>query len=385
MTRPRRLVSIAHSYCVALNRRLAHEMAVAGAGEWEVTAVAPSFFQGDLRPVRLEMSHDEACRLEAVPAHFSKHIHFMLYGGRLREVLRKEWDLIHCWEEPYILAGGQVALWADKRAALVYATFQNIEKQYPPPFNRIEQHSMNRASGWIAFGQTIEQTLGKRPCYSERPSRVIPLGVDFDKFHPDAEAKERTLRNLGWSAARPPVVGYLGRFVAEKGLDVLMRALDQTASPWRALFVGAGPLEDQLREWAMRYTDDRVKIVTGVKHDDVPQYLNAMDMLCAPSQTTTAWREQLGRMLIEAFACGVPVVASDSGEIPHVIADTGLIVSEKDETAWAQAIAGLIEDSSRRAEMSKKGIDRARADYSWPRIAKQHLDFFDELLEGRTH
>ena len=244
---------------------------------------------------------------------------------------------------------------------------------------------MNRASGWIAFGQTIEQTLGKRPGYCERPSRVIPLGVDFDKFHPDLEAKERTLRNLGWSAAHPPVVGYLGRFVAEKGLNILTGALDQTASPWRALFVGAGPLEDQLREWAMRYTDDRVKIVTGVKHDDVPQYLNAMDMLCAPSQTTIAWREQLGRMLIEAFACGVPVIASDSGEIPHVIMDTGLIVNEKDETAWAQAIAGLIEDSSRRAEMSKKGIDRARADYSWPRIAKQHLEFFDELLEGRTH
>jgi len=385
MTRPRRLVSIAHSYCVALNRRLAHEMAVAGAGKWEVTAVAPSFFQGDLRAISLEMSHDEACRLEAVPAHFSKHIHFMLYGGKLREVLRQKWDLIHCWEEPYVLAGGQVALWADKRAALVYATFQNIEKQYPPPFNRIEKHSMNRASGWIAFGRTIEQTLGKRPCYFERPSRVIPLGVDFDKFHPDAQARERTLCNLGWNASHPPVVGYLGRFVAEKGLNVLTRALDQITSPWRALFVGAGPLEDQLREWAARYTDDRVKIVTGVKHDDVPQYLNAMDMMCAPSQTTIFWREQLGRMLIEAFACGVPVIASDSGEIPHVIMDAGLIVSEKDETAWAQAIAGLIEDSSRRAEMSKKGIDRARADYSWPRIARQHLEFFDELLEGRTH
>ncbi len=359
-------------------------MAVAGAGRWEVTAVAPSFFHGDMRPIRLEMSHDEACRLESVPAHFSKHIHFMMYGGRLREVLRQRWDLIHCWEEPYILAGGQVAMWADKRAALVYATFQNIEKQYPLPFNRIEKHSMNRAAGWIAFGQTIEQTLGKRPGYCERPSRVIPLGVDFDKFHPDAKVKERTLGTLGWSAPEPPVVGYLGRFVAEKGLDMLTGALDQIAVPWRALFVGAGPLEDQLREWASRYTD-RVKIVTGVKHADVPQYLNAMDVMCAPSQTTPFWREQLGRMLIEAFACGVPVVASDSGEIPHVIRDAGLIVSEKDETAWAQAIASLLEDPSRRAEMSKHGLEHARAHYSWPRIARQHLEFFDQLLEGRTH
>jgi glycosyltransferase involved in cell wall biosynthesis len=384
MTRKRRLVSIAHSYCVALNRRLAHEMAVAGAGRWEVTAVAPSFFQGDLRPVALEMSEDERCRVEAVPAHFSKRIHFMLYGNRLREALRENWDLIHCWEEPYILAGGQVAMWSSKQAALVYATFQNIEKRYPPPFSQIERHAMRRAAGWIAFGQTIKQTLAKRPCYSRRPSRVIPLGVDLDKFHPDPNARQATRQELGWGEQRGEVVvGYLGRFVEQKGLRIMTRALDQTPARWRALFVGGGPLEASLREWALPY-GDRVKIATGVKHGDVPRYLNAMDMLCAPSQTTPAWREQLGRMLIEAFACGVPVIASDSGEIPHVITGAGLIVNEKDESEWARAIAALIEDAPRRAEMSKQGIDRARTEYSWPVIAKQHLSFFDELLESRT-
>src|SRR5688572_9287785 len=135
MGRKRRLISIAHSYCVALNRRLAHEMALAGGDNWEVTAVAPSFFYGDLRPVHLETFPGEASRLKVVPVRFSRRIHAMLYGRQLRAILDDDWDVVHCWEEPFIFAGGQVARWSPGKAALVYATFQNIAKRYPPPFN----------------------------------------------------------------------------------------------------------------------------------------------------------------------------------------------------------------------------------------------------------
>jgi glycosyltransferase involved in cell wall biosynthesis len=63
--------------------------------------------------------------------------------------------------------------------------------------------------------------------------------------------------------------------------------------------------------------------IVKVAHDEVPAYLNAMDLLCAPSLTTPSWREQLGRMVVEALACGVPVISSDSGELPFVVADAG--------------------------------------------------------------
>src|SRR5947209_13007410 len=135
--RRNRLLSIAHSYCVALNRRLAHGMALAGGAEWEVVAVAPSFFHGDVRPVALEIVPDEACELRPVRAQFTKRVHVMLYDKGLRETLREGWDVVHCWEEPYVLAGGQVARWSPRDTTLVYATFQNISKEYPPPFNWI--------------------------------------------------------------------------------------------------------------------------------------------------------------------------------------------------------------------------------------------------------
>jgi glycosyltransferase involved in cell wall biosynthesis len=378
--RPRRLISVAHSYAVAPNRRLVHEMARIGAGEWEVTAVAPSFFHGDLRPIPLEVQPGESCRLEPMPAYFTSRIHWMLYGRRLRTVLREPWDVVHCWEEPYVLSGGQVAWWTPRRAALVYATFQNIPKEYPPPFQWIERYALARATGWIAFGETIDQALTQKPCYQKRARRIIPLGVDLARFHPDPAAKRAIRDALDWTASDPPVVGYLGRFVPQKGLEVLTKALDHVRAPWRALLVGGGPMERPLREWAQNH-GNRVRIATKVKHDQVPAYLNAMDVLCAPSRTTPTWREQLGRMLIEAFACGIPVIASDSGEIPHVVKDAGIIVPENDVEKWTKTLMDLLDNASRRLDLSARGLERARTAYAWPIIARRHLDFFGELLE----
>jgi glycosyltransferase involved in cell wall biosynthesis len=113
----------------------------------------------------------------------------------------------------------------------------------------------------------------------------------------------------------------------------------------------------------------------------VPRYLNAMDVLCAPSCTTPRWREQFGRMLVEAFACGVPVIGSDSGEIPHVLGDAGLVAREGDEAAWGRALAGLLESPARRGELAVRGMERARARFAWPVVARQHLDFFERLVD----
>src|SRR5262249_22569742 len=155
---------------------------------------------------------------------------------------------------------------------------------------------LKRASGWIAFGQTIEDTLSPLPHYSARTRRLISLGVDTDYFQPDAEARRHTRHHLGWNDSAPLVVGYLGRFVSEKGPDLLTQVLDRLQVPWRAMFIGGGPLEGSLRHWGAKY-GDRVRVITGITHAQVPDYLNAMDILCAPSQTTPKWREQMGRML----------------------------------------------------------------------------------------
>ena len=382
--RPRRVITIGHSYCVALNRRLAQEMGRVGGSDWEVTAAAPSFFHGDLRPVPLEPDPPGAgpCRLEPVPVYLSKYVHVMLYGRRLRALLRAPWDVVHAWEEPYILAGGQIARWSPRGAAYVFYTFQNLVKRYPPPFAAVERYCLDRCAGWLAAGESVAEAQRSRG-YGRKPHRVMHLGVALDRFAPDPASGAEVRRRLGWGASGPPVVGFLGRFVPEKGLGLLTRVLDRlkAETPWRALFVGGGAMEPDLRAWAAGH-GDAVRIATGVTHDRVPAYLNAIDVLAAPSQSTPHWREQLGRMLIEAFGCGVPVVASDSGEIPHVVDTAGRVVAESDEPGWRTALAELLESPALRQEFRRRGLARARDHYDWPVVARRHLDFFQERLDA---
>jgi glycosyltransferase involved in cell wall biosynthesis len=376
----KRLLTIGHSYVVAANRRLAHEMALAGAGEWEVTAVAPERYPGDLRSVELEPIPGEACRVVPVPVRFARKPHLMRYGRGLRQLLRGErWDVVHCWQEPYVLSAAQVARAAPNDAALVYATFQNLPKRYPPPFAQLERAAMRRADGWIAFGHTVETTLAGRPGYRDRPHAVIPPGVDTARFRPDAEARRRIRQQLGWDDDGDPVIGYLGRFIEAKGIGVLTTALGGIQGRWRALLVGGGPDQAALETWAAA-SAGRARIATGVAHDGVPAYLNAMDVLVAPSVTTPRWREQFGRMLTEAMACGVPVVGSDSGEIPHVVGDAGIITPEGDADALSTVLAELIASPARRAELARRGLARVEAEFTLPHVARRHLAFFHTVL-----
>jgi glycosyltransferase involved in cell wall biosynthesis len=321
----RRLLTIGHSYVVTGNRRLAHEMGVQGRGRWEVVAIAPDRFRGDFGPLQARPADGAALELRTVPVRLGRSVHFMRYAG-LSGAMAGQWDVIHAWEEPYIAAGAQIAAAAPASAKLVFSTFQNIAKEYPWPLSWFERQSMRRADGWIAFGQLVKTTLASRRAYADKPSRVISPGVDASLFAPDAAARSEVRRSLGWSESAP-VIGFLGRFEPQKGVALLRAALERLAAPWHALFVGGGSMEPDLRAFEARHPS-RVRIVTGVVHGDVPRWLNAMSMLCAPSQTTPAWREQFGRMLVEAMACGVPVIGSDSGEIPFVIGDAGIIVPE---------------------------------------------------------
>ena len=377
MPAERHLVTAGHSYVVANNRLLAHEMAVAGRGRWRVTAIAPPAFAGDLRPIALEPIDGEASDVRPVRMRLQRSPHLTHYAS-LAAALPADADLVHAWEEPYVLAGAQLARSASRRARVVFATFQNLDKRYPWPLSAFERASMARADGWIAFGHTVAATLSDRRGY-DKPHRVISPGVDVTRFRPDAAAGREIRRSLEWPEDAL-VVGYLGRFVAQKGIADLLAALGQSRSRWHALFVGGGPLAPAIEQLAAAHPG-RVRVAGGVTHDEVPRWLNAMTVLCAPSRTTARWREQFGRMLIEAMACGVPVVASDSGEMPAVVADAGRILPEGSPEVWARELDAILGDEGARRAMAAAGRERASAEFAWPVVARRHLAFFDALMD----
>jgi glycosyltransferase involved in cell wall biosynthesis len=364
---------------------LVHALRRVGGDAWHVEAAAPRYFHAsnDLRPYRLALTAQEQGIVHEVPACATRWVHLFQYGWRtLGRLLARGWDVIHAWEEPYILAGAQIAALAPRRSRYVFRTAQSLNKHYPPPFSWAERLCLARAAGWLCSGRLVAETLRRRPGYAARPHRIIPLGVDADAFRPDPERGRRLLQQWGWQDQRMPVIGFVGRLVPEKGLRLLMRILERVAAPWRLLIVGAGPLEPELRQWAERYSE-RVRLCTDVSHADVPAYYNALDLLVLPSQTTPRWREQFGRVLIEAMASGVPVVGSDSGEIPYVIADAGAVAPEADEAAWARTLEELLQSPQRRADLAARGRQRCHDRFTWDTVARQHLEFFETLLDAR--
>ncbi|MGC8839818.1 MAG: glycosyltransferase, partial [Anaerolineae bacterium] len=168
----------------------------------------------------------------------------------------------------------------------------------------------------------------------------------------------------------PFTIGYAGRLVEQKGLRVLVEALAGLGGEWRLMLCGTGPLkaelQAQLRSLGLA---GRVRFQDHVPSEEMSRYLREMDVLVLPSLTRPNWKEQFGRVLIEAMACGVPVIGSDSGEIPHVIGDAGLIFPEGDARALRSLLARLQEEPALRRELAAKGRARVLAHYTQTRIA----------------
>jgi glycosyltransferase involved in cell wall biosynthesis len=371
-----RILTIGHSYCVALNRGIVRE--VAHNAEFEVTVAAPSYFHGDLRPIQLEPEPPGSpLRLIPLATTLSRFVHIFRYDGQaLRALLRDhQFDLVHAWEEPYVLAGYQIAR-AMKRssARFCFRTAQSYVKSYPPPFGYFERSVLSRAQGWIAGAGLVFEAMVKKG-FPEEKGRVLNLAVDLSQFRPLSPSERADVRReLGLEA---PIIGFVGRLTQAKGLDVLMQAIDQIGGsrPWSLLLLGSGEYQDKIQAWAEKQGwAGRVKIKLA-KHAEVPRYLGSMDLMVAPSQTMKNWREQFGRMLIEAFACGVPVIGSDSGEIPHVIGSAGRVVPEADVAGWAQAITQLLERTEECEALRRCGLSRA-AQYSTVTIAEQYRQYY---------
>jgi len=172
----------------------------------------------------------------------------------------------------------------------------------------------------------------------------------------------------------------VGRLVEEKGLHTLLRAVAGLPGGWLLLLVGDGPLKAQIEERAAQLgIRERIEL-TSVPSDKVPEVMGKLDVLVLPSITRPNWKEQFGRVLIEAMACGVPVVGSDSGEIPNVIGDAGLVFPEGDELELRRHLAHLMAEPRRREILIARGHKRVEAHYTQRRIAEETYQMYLRVL-----
>ncbi len=316
------------------------------------------------------------------PALFHGHNHLHLYRGLGELVDEERPDLVHVDEEPYSAVTLQAVRHCRRRGIpSLFFAWQNLRKRLPPPFGAMRRGVFGAVAGGIAGTPAAARVL--RESGYAGPLAVIPqFGVDPERFRPDSAARARARAALGIAEDRF-LVGFGGRLVREKGVHLLVRAVAD-APPVELVIAGDGPEEDRLRglAWSLA-AEDRVHFAGRLASTRMPEWLNALDALALPSLGTRGWAEQFGRILVEAMACGVPVVASRSGEIPHVVGEAGVLVAEGDAEALRRAIEALARDEMARRRLSCAGRERVLERFTQDRIAVDTLLFYGELLAGR--
>lgn len=206
---------------------------------------------------------------------------------------------------------------------------------------------------------------------------VIPFGVDADFFRPLDVYKDETIFQI-------LSVGYL---IERKGFEYLIRAMPYVLEEHkhvRLKIVGSGPLESKLKELIYELDiGDEVEIVRNVSGEELLMLYNSADLFVLPSIVDSQGNtEGLGVVLLEAMACGIPVIGSDVGGIPDIVLDseTGLLVIEKDVDNIYQTLRSVIENENLCGQLSVNGLKMIKNKYTWEIIAEKYLKLFDLFL-----
>ena len=206
------------------------------------------------------------------------------------------------------------------------------------------------------------------------PLSVIPqFGIDPQLFRPPNAPLP----------PRPFTLGYFGRLVPEKGLDSLLQALAMLDGESRLRLVGEGPQRAELVALAQRLgLGARVDFCAAIPSVAMPAQYHQIDALVLPSVTRRNWKEQFGRVLVEAMASAVPVVGSDSGAIPGVIGEAGLTFAEGDAAALAAQLKRLQHDADLRQALAQRGRERALSQFTHVNVAEATVAVY-RTLAGR--
>jgi glycosyltransferase involved in cell wall biosynthesis len=364
-----RILMLSKACVVGAYQRKLEEMAKLPGVDLRVL-VPPSWRDPDRGVLPLERAHVNGYDLRVTPIRFNGHFHLNYYPQIGREIRQFQPDILHMDEEPYNVATWH-ALWQARRAGAktLFFSWQNINRRYPWIVRVGENWALRRVT-YAIMGTPSAAEVWRAKGYAG-PLAVIPqFGVDPDLFKP----LERP-RSGGTFT-----VGFVGRLVEEKGGALLLEALAQLDGLWQLDIIGDGPEKSSLLAQARRLRcADRVTfgILPSMR---MPGYYQGLDALAIPSLTRDNWKEQFGRVIIEAMACGVPVIGSSSGAIPDVIGDAGLVVPEGDVSALAASLRQLMHTPDLRRDLAERGRQRILARYTQAQVAAQTVAVYREIL-----
>ncbi len=394
----KKILVFSHAAILEVNRTLFENLAALA--PVEITLVAPRNWKGDLIENLVFQPPPKGSRIQFVtyPVVFSGRGSFFFYRAHVRDFIQRiQPDILFLDEEPWSLSAYQS--WVKNPSfKQVFYTKQNIYKKLPPPFSWIQNHTFRHSTLALTVSQECTDVLQAKGF--QAPVHILPHSYDEKLFHPIAPAERARLRSqlgnplgnqlssrLGISP-EATVISYFGRLTSEKGLEDLLTALTQVVHstevktarvPPHFLFVGDGPLYGEIAKFCESLPSSQTTLLRAIPHHEVGQTLALADILVLPSRTRKNWKEQFGRILIEAMGCQVATVGSDSGEIPHLIRQTGggKVFSEGNTSHLAATLLDLLNQPKVLAELKFQGYQSVQREFTHIKVAQRLADILE--------
>jgi glycosyltransferase involved in cell wall biosynthesis len=362
----RRVLVISHTYVQPAHRGKLRALAARGL---EVTVGIPQRWREPWFGRPIDATWERQGGLEIFPLPGSTHE--PKYGRRaLKALLRdRRPDLVQIEEEPDTVATRQIFT-ASRRLAIpvVLFTRQNVLPN-TGFFDRWSHRRMLRKlKGVVAASDAAgEVTRAQAP---QVPIAVMPqLGAEppHEPMHTPHEGM---------------AIAFIGRLVQRKGLDNLLLALAMLrGARWHLTVVGDGPERERLEVLASELRlASRIRWLGGLPAEQIETLWPDLDVLVQPSRSLPEWRESNGHALIDAMAHEVAVVGTNSGVIPELIGDAGMVAPAGDVPALATALEQLSDQGTRQA-LAEAARARALRLYSDDAIAERTLEFWRQLVK----
>lgn len=378
-----RVAAISHAYLEAFTRP-----GIIDPGrypEFETTAIVPRHL-ADENPEGYQRLSEECHAVLKVPAFANFHHSVRAYSPELPRLLRKiEPDIVFINNEPWSTTVIETVLACKMdglKSKIVVYTCENQKRKYVFPFNLFEKYVLRKIDAAAVLARVEGETILRSKGYAGRID-YLPLGVNTVRFKKAAGNLQLPLDIE--KRANTLVFGYIGRLVPEKGIRTVLYALKEMDEGFHFVVIGKGPQRHELVRLSSGLgIENRVTFIDGVAHDALPGFINSLDAVVLPSLTTKNWKEQFGRVLIEAMACEVPVIGSSSGEIPEVIGDGGLVFREGDEEDLKAKLFQIRNDPEGRRKIGKNGRQRVIERYSTDVVMARTAEIYKELIGHET-
>ncbi len=293
------------------------------------------------------------------------------------------YDLIQSWELFTDWSGEALTAREKYGTPLLVVVWDNIpfNMERNPERRAVKERVARGADLFLVHTERSARMLDFEGVPESKMVRVNPC-VDTDLFAPGpAKRAEFGLTDDDF------VILFVGWFLPRKGIDFLLMALRElardpamTSKRIRLLMVGSGPGRDRVEQLIARLgIGDRCAFAGSVPYGRMPEVFRSADCFALPSIATPEWQEQFGMSLIEAMACGTPIITTWSGAIPEIVGDSALLCQPNDFVSLLDALKSLIHDPACRTDLAQSGRARALGHFTLDRFAQDMGQVYKRL------